>query len=100
MLSKMTVGFGLSTAVISVATALLLIFKETSPPFKAWMAALTTHHWVTHGIFVVVGFIVLGYAFSQTNLQEKFDGDKLSNYIIGSVILSCLLTYGFYSTHL
>ncbi len=100
MLSKMTVGFGLSTAVISVATALLLIFKETAPPFKAWMAALTTHHWVTHGVFVVVGFIVLGFAFSQTDLQKKFDGDNLSNYIIGSVILSFLLTYGFYSTHL
>ena len=100
MLNKMTVGFGLSTAVVSIATALLLIFKETTPSFKAWMAALTSHHWVTHSLFVLLGFIALGYTFSQANLQEKFDGDKLSNYIIGAVLLSCLLTYGFYVKHL
>lgn len=100
MLSKMTVGFGLSTAVVSVVTSLLLIFKETTPPFKAWMAALTSHHWVTHSLFIVLSFIALGYAFSQTNLQEKIDGDKLSNYIISAVILSCMLTYGFYAKHL
>ena len=100
MLSKMTVGFGLSAAVLSVASALLLIFKESSPPLKAWMAALTSHHWVTHAVFVIVGFIVLGYVFSQTNWQEKIDGYKLSNYLIWAAVLSCLLTYGFYLKHL
>lgn len=100
MLSKMTVGFGLSASVISVASALLLIIKESNPSFKAWMAALTTHHWLTHGLFVVVGFVVLGYAFSQPNWQERFDGNKLSNYLIVAVMLSCLLTYGFYTKHL
>jgi len=100
MLSKMTVGFGLSAAVLSVANALLLIFKESSPPLKAWMADLSSHHWVTHALFVILGFFVLGYAFSQTNWQEKIDGYKLSKYLIWGTVLSVLLTYGFYLKHL
>jgi hypothetical protein len=95
MLSKMTVGFGLSTAVVSIASALLVILKETSPPLKAWMTALTSHHWVTHSLFVIIGFILLGFAFSQTNWQHKIDGYQLSNYLIGAIIISCMLIYGF-----
>ena len=100
MLSKMTIGFGLSAVALSVANALLVIFKESTPSFKSWMAALTTHHWVTHSLFVVTGFLVLGYALSRANWPEKIDGYKLSNYLIWGVILSCLLTYGFYAKHL
>ncbi len=100
MLSKMTVGFGLSVAAFSIANAVLLIFKESTPSFKTWMAALTTHHWVTHSLFVVTGFLVLGCIFSKANWPKNIDGQKLSNYLIWGVILACLMIYGFYAKHL
>ncbi|HEX7504194.1 MAG TPA: hypothetical protein VF336_02905 [Syntrophales bacterium] len=98
-LDKTTIGFGLSAAVMSILNTLLVIFKELTPPFKAGMASAMGHHWTTHGVMVIVLFIVLGFVFSGVVKPESWSGSRLGQTIAGSVILSAAALAAFYLLH-
>lgn len=100
MLNKSTVGFGLSAAIVSVVNGLLVIVKETNDPVMQWMKALTGHHWKTHGLFDILLFLALGFILSKMNLEETFDGNKMSKIVIISSIIGVLLIVGFNFQHL
>jgi hypothetical protein len=57
------------------------------------------HHWTTHGIFVIVLFIVLGYIFSKADLNKKIDTDKTSGPVIAGMVLGGLIIVGFFFKH-
>jgi len=99
-LDKLSVGFGVSFLVASIFNALLIITKETFAPVKNWMKSLSGHHWTTHGIFVIVLFIVLGYILSKTDLEKKIDADKTSGMVIAGTVLGGLIIVGFFFKHL
>ena len=99
-LDKLSVGFGVSFLVVSIFNVLLLITKETVAPVKIWMKSLSGHHWTTHGIFVVVLFIVLGYILSKAGLDKKIDADKTSGLVIVGTVLGGLIIVGFFFKHL
>jgi uncharacterized membrane protein SirB2 len=98
-IGKYTRSFGLSFAITSVISALLVILKELNEEsILAWMKAATGHHWVTHGVVNLIVFIVLGWALSRPNRGQ---GVKISAYvlamsIVGAVVISGLLIMGFY----
>jgi uncharacterized membrane protein YadS len=71
-------GFGLSFLVVSIFNGLLTIMKEESAGLKNWMAHLLGHHWVTHGVFVIILFFVLGWLFSRVKFDEKWYGAKMA----------------------
>ena len=99
-LDKLSVGFGVSFFVASLFNALLIITKETYAPLKDWMKSLSGHHWTTHGIFVIVLFIILGFILSKTNLDEKIDAVKTSLFIIAGTVFGALIIVGFFFKHL
>jgi hypothetical protein len=98
-LSKYTVSFGLSLGIASIANALLVIAKESSPSrVMPWMKRMTGHHWSTHCLIVLVIFVLLGLFLSRLNGGK---GPALSaNGVIlavsGGVIVGCLTIVGFY----
>jgi len=98
-LDKKTVGFGLSVALMSILNSLLVILKEMNPPLKAGMAKAFGHHWTTHGIIVLTLFVVLGLIFSSMVKTENWNANKLSNTIVGSVILGAACLATFYLLH-
>jgi hypothetical protein len=98
-LDKTTIGFGLSTAVMSILNALLLIFKEMTPPLKKAMADMMGHHWTTHGVVVLGLFLVLGFVLAGAVKPESWDVGKLGNTILWSVILACAAIAAFYLLH-
>lgn len=100
MLDDLSVGFGLSFLVASIFNGLLIVAKESCAPLKAGMKSLFGHHWTTHGIFVIVLFLVLGYIFSKTNLVKKIDADKTSGLVIAGTVLGGLIIVGFFFKHL
>jgi uncharacterized membrane protein SirB2 len=99
-LDKFSIGFGLSFLIASIFNGLLIVAKESYAPLKNWMKFLTGHHWITHGIFVIVLFIVFGYIFSKTNLDKKIDADKTSVLVIVGTVLGGLIIVGFFFKHL
>jgi len=98
-IGKYTRSFGLSFAITSVISALLVILKESNEDtiLKA-MAALTGHHWITHGIIVIILFAAMGWAFSRPNNGEglNISTNALIGSIVASVLVSGLLIAGFY----
>ena len=99
-LDKLSVGFGVSFLIASIMNGLLIVAKESYAPLKAWMKSLTGHHWITHGILVIVLFIVLGYIFSKTDLDKKINADKTSSLVIAGTALGGLIIVGFFFKHL
>jgi uncharacterized membrane protein SirB2 len=98
-IGKYTRSFGLSFAITSVISALLVILKELNEEsILAWMKAATGHHWVTHGVVNLIVFIVLGWALSRPNRGQgvKISANVLAMSIVGAVVISGLLIMGFY----
>lgn len=99
-LDKFSVGFGVSFLVASIFNGLLVVAKESYAPLMTLMKSLSGHHWITHGIFVIVLFIVLGYIFSKTDMDKKINADKISGMVIAGTILGGLIILGFFFKHL
>lgn len=98
-LDKTIIGFGLSTAVMSILNAGLVIFKEMTPPFKKAMAEAMGHHWTTHGALVLGLFIVLGFVLAGAAKPESWGAGKLGNMVLWSVILGTVAIAAFYLLH-
>ncbi|OGP59913.1 MAG: hypothetical protein A2V65_07095 [Deltaproteobacteria bacterium RBG_13_49_15] len=99
-IGKYTKSFGLSFAITSFISALLVILKETNEDtVLKGMAAITGHHWITHGLFDIILFAVLGLAFSKFHSGRglQISTNALIGSIVGSVIISGLLIAGFYA---
>jgi hypothetical protein len=99
-LDKLSVGFGISFVIASIFNGLLIVAKENYAPLKDWMKSLSGHHWTTHGIFVIVLFILLGFILSKTDLNRKIDAYKTSWMVIAGTVLGGLIIVGFYFKHL
>lgn len=98
-LGRYTVSFGIALGVTCVVSALLVVLKELADhSVMVWMKNATGHHWVTHGIFDLVVFVVLGFLLamlkegSGIHISEK----NLITIIVGSVVLGGLIIVGFY----
>jgi hypothetical protein len=101
-IGKYTKSFGLSFAITSVFSALLVIVKESSEEgVLALMKAVTGHHWVTHGLIDLIFFVFLGWALSKVNKGDglKMSANGLVSYIVGAVLISWILISGFYLLH-
>jgi len=88
-------AFGISYAITSIFSALLVVLKETSPAVHDGLAAITGHHWVTHGLLNVIIFVVLGMILSRSGRPQMSAG-SLVNTIVGSTIVSGLIIAGFF----
>jgi hypothetical protein len=98
-LGRYTVSFGVALGITCVASALLVVLKELAEhSVLVWMKGATGHHWVTHGVFDLVVFIVLGLLLARANggsgirISEK----SLITIIVGAVVLGGLIIAGFY----
>ena len=90
-------GFGIAASVAIVFNTLLVWAKETSPALSAWMKSLTSHHWISQGLFTVLIFLILGVVFSKSKLKLK---TRTLNWtiLLSSVVsaLGIIIWYVFY----
>lgn len=94
--NQLTISYIISYVITAIFSSVLTIVKDLNAPLKDWMKSLTTHHWITHGIFVVVLFLLLALLFNQQKVGKKLTADQLSNWVIWGTILSGLILVGFY----
>jgi pheromone shutdown protein TraB len=90
-------GFGIAASVAIVFNTLLVWAKETSPALTAWMKALTSHHWISQGLFTVLVFLILGVVFSKSKLKLK-TSTLTWTILLSSVVsaLGIIIWYVFY----
>jgi uncharacterized membrane protein SirB2 len=92
-------SFGVSFAITSLFSVLLLIIKETNPKtVMVWMKDATSHHWITHSLLDVIIFVVLGLVLAKANNGQgiRIEAGRLTCFIVGAFILSAILIAGFY----
>lgn len=87
-------AFGISYAITSVFSALLVVLKESNETVFNGMAALTGHHWVSHGLVDVIVFLVLGLVLARRGIT--MGANALIATIVGATILSGLIIAGFF----
>ncbi len=87
-------GYGISYAITSILSALLVVLKESNESVLNLMISLTGHHWITHGLLDVILFVVLGAILSRQNIT--MNGNTLIMSVVGSTIVSGLIIAGFF----
>jgi hypothetical protein len=92
---KYTIGFGLSLAITSIITSILVIIKELYEPLMNAMKSLG-HHWVIHGIFTLLLFIILGFILSKDSIAKKYDAIKTGKLVLISTLLGSLMILVFF----
>lgn len=95
-LNPTTVGFGLAASVAVIFNTLLAWIKDSNPAVNSAMKAALGHHWITHGVLVVLVFLILGKAFSTMNFAKNFGGTLLAFIIFVSVMLGGLGLVGWF----
>ena len=97
LLGRWTAAYGLSFAITSILSALLVILKETNEDtILAWMKAATGHHWVTHGLIDIVIFLLLGWLLARLGRGIRMSANSLIAVVAGAEILGGLIIAGFY----
>ena len=99
-MEKYTAGFGLSLIVTSLLNAMILLIKEMNASVMNAMKAALGHHWTTHGAIVIIVFVGLGFVFSSMKFEEKWDSQKMLNYIIWATIIGGIIVAGFFMPNL
>lgn len=98
-IGKYTVSFGISLAITSVLSALLVVVKEMSEnTVLALMKRMTIHHWVTHGLFILILFVVIGWILARSNGGQgaRMTVNCFISMLVSAVVLSGLIIAGFY----
>ncbi|MFH1091728.1 MAG: hypothetical protein V1742_09190 [Pseudomonadota bacterium] len=98
-LGKYTASFGVSLAITSLLSALLVVLKELSEhTVLAFMKTVTVHHWFTHTLFVLIVFVLLGWGLRRINQRQgpKMALNGFITMIIGAVVVSGLIIAGFF----
>jgi hypothetical protein len=85
LLDHAAAAFGVSAAITIMFNTVLAWIKDAYDPLNAFMAALTGHHWITHGLADIAVFAILGAILMRWNIS--MDGTKLICLVAGAVIV-------------
>jgi hypothetical protein len=97
-LSKSTVSYGLSLAVVSVINGLLVVAKESSPAVMSGMAHIMGHHWITHSTLMLVLFFAFAWIFGRANgsLGVQMTAPRFLTVMLSGIALGAAIIVGFY----
>lgn len=89
-------ALALAAAITVIFNVGLTWFKDSYAPLNTFMAHLTGHHWITHGLADVILFAVLGVIFVKTGTAEKIDADNLVWTLLIAVVVAGLGLAGWF----
>ena len=75
-MEKYSAGFGVSFLITSLINTLLVIIKEKNAAVLAAMKSATGHHWITHGVLVLILIFILGFIFSGAKFGTTWGSKK------------------------
>ena len=93
-----TVGFFIA----SLFNSLLTIWKETDESIGDALKNAFGHHWIGHGILVLIVFIIVTIVMSFVYKVDEIDESKskiMTILIIAGSLLTILLIGGFFVAH-
>jgi len=88
-MNKATSAFALSAAIACLFNTALAWAKDAYAPLNKFMAGLTGHHWITHGLADLIVFVGLGLVFMNIKTADM-KPDKLVSILVWSVAAASL----------
>jgi hypothetical protein len=95
-LDAVSAAFALSAAVTIVFNTLLTWAKEAYPALNSFMASLTGHHWITHGMADVLLFFALGLVFMNLGTAARMAPQRLMPVLAAAVVAAGLGLAGWF----
>jgi small-conductance mechanosensitive channel len=100
--SKLAFGSSVGYVITALFNAILVVAKESNEAFLTSLKTTFGHHWIGHGILVILVFIIATLIL-MTIYKGEFT-DKTAKILTITIIVSTLLRFliiaGFYITHL
>jgi hypothetical protein len=93
---RLAAALTLSAAVTVIFNVLLAFVKDSVPAVNSFMAALTGHHWRTHGLFDVIVFAALGWFFFTRGIPERGLNNNSTITLAACVIVAGLALIGWF----
>jgi hypothetical protein len=87
---RASTAFALAAAIACLFNTALAWAKDAYAPLNKFMASLTGHHWITHGLADCIVFVGLGLIFMNTSVASKINPQKLVSIMIWSVAAASL----------
>jgi hypothetical protein len=87
-LSSAAAGWSVAAAITLVFNAILTIVKDASAPLHDFMQSLLGHHWITHGIVILIAFVVLGWALSKSEGVHKLSDATLIGSLVAAAVIN------------
>jgi multisubunit Na+/H+ antiporter MnhB subunit len=78
-------AFGIAAAIAIVFNTVLAWIKDAYDPLNSFMAALTGHHWITHGLADIAVFAIVGAVLMRRHVS--MEGTWLVCLLAGAVIV-------------
>jgi hypothetical protein len=97
MKTQIEKAFTVSLVVSIYFNTLLVVMKELVPELKMFMKTYLLHHWLGHGFFVLLFFVLCGLLFNKVRVKPNIK--NMPAYIISSIIISGIGISVFYITH-
>jgi len=97
MKTQIEKAFTVSLILSMYFNTVLVMVKELVPEVKIWMKTYLFHHWLGHGFFVLLFFVLCGMLLNQAGVKPN--AKKMPLYIISSIIISGLGISVFYINH-
>src|SRR5512147_2583178 len=95
-LSPATAGYGIAAVMAILFNTLLAWVKDSTPALQNAMKVAFGHHWITHGVVVVLVFFVLGWILSQSAIAQRIGALGLNTALVGAVLLGGLGLVGWF----
>jgi hypothetical protein len=95
-LGRASAAFALAAAVACVFNTATAWAKDAYAPLNSFMASLTGHHWITHGLADCIVFGGLGAIFMRTSAANKIGPDRLVSILIWAVVAASLGLFAWY----
>jgi len=100
---RLLVSSVIGYVVAALLNAILVVVKEINEGFFTWLATTFGHHWIGHGILVVLAFIIgtlIGFGVYRGDVVTEKLSTKLILTIIITTLVSVFIIAGFMASRL
>lgn len=88
-----------ATVVTFLFSMLLVIAKELNEGLKELLVTIGGHHWVGHGIVMLVLFGILAMVPGRSYTKKGLDAERGALYVVAAAVLSGFGIFLFFLNH-
>jgi hypothetical protein len=85
---RLAAAFGLAAAITVIFNTVLALVKDAYDPLNQLMVRLTGHHWISHALFDLVMFFLLGWIMTMRGAPASGLSNRLVVTLVAAVVIA------------